>query len=46
MFELKEYDEPISEFDEKLWVYCVDRVVVHADGKLVFHFRNGAEIEA
>ncbi|MBQ3178659.1 MAG: recombinase family protein [Clostridia bacterium] len=46
MFELKEYDEPISEFDEKLWVYCVDRVVVHADGKLVFHFRNGAKIDA
>ena len=46
MFELKEYDEPISEFDEKLWVYCVDRVEVHADGNLVFYFRNGAEIEA
>ena len=46
MFELKEYDEPISEFDEKLWVYCVDRVVVHADGRMVFYFRNGAEIDA
>lgn len=45
MFEVKEYDEPISEFYEKLWVYCVDRMVV-LDRKLVFHFRNGTEIEA
>ena len=29
-----------------LWHTTVDKVVVNADGSVVFHFKNGSEIEA
>ncbi|MBR1810026.1 MAG: recombinase family protein [Clostridia bacterium] len=44
MFELSELN-PISTFDEKLWTVCVDLVRVYSDNRLIFVFRNGAEIE-
>ncbi len=45
MFELHETDEPVKEFDGKLWLSVIDRVLVKSDGVLVFRFRNGIEIE-
>ena len=35
----------ITEFDEKLWVAVIDRVVVGRDGTMVFRFKNGADVE-
>lgn len=35
----------VEEFDEKLWAVTVEKVTVMPDGKLVFLFKNGTEIE-
>ena len=35
----------LTEFDEKLWAVTIDRVTVKPDGKLVFRFKNGTEVE-
>ena len=32
------------EFSERLWFNLIDKVTVYADGRVVFRFRNGAEI--
>ena len=45
MFELHETDEPVIEFDSKLWISVIDSVLVKHNGKLLFRFRNGMEIE-
>ena len=45
MFELSERDEVITVFDDRLWLTIVDKVTVHNDGRLVFKFQNGTEIE-
>lgn len=45
MFEISEFGTAITEFDEQLWMMVIDKVVIHHGGKMVFHFRNGAEIE-
>ena len=44
MFELKESDEPLSDFDERLWVTLIDKVVVKHDGTMTFIFKSGTEI--
>lgn len=46
MFRLSEQDEPLTEFDELLWLTVIDKITAHEDGRLVFKFQNGAEIEA
>lgn len=46
MFELHERDGIISEFDERLWTWTVEKVTVHSDGQLFFTFFNGREIKA
>lgn len=46
MFELMEYDEPPTAFDEKLWALVIDTVTIYADGRMVFHFRIGLDITA
>lgn len=46
MFSLSEQDEPLTEFDDRLWLTVIDTVTAHEDGRLVFNFKNGAEIEA
>lgn len=46
MFELAERDEPITEFDDRLWLAVIDTVTAHADGRLVFKFQNGTEVTA
>lgn len=45
MFRLSELDEPLTEFDDRLWTQTIDKVMVHDDGRLVFIFKNGTEIE-
>lgn len=45
MFELSEFEHSITEFDEQLWMMVVETVTVYKDGRLVFRFRNGTEIE-
>ena len=44
MFELMESDEPLSDFDERLWVTLVDKAVVKHDGTMTFIFKSGTEI--
>ena len=40
-----ERDEPITEFDDCLWLTAIDRVTVRNDGILVFRFNYGGEVE-
>lgn len=44
MFELGELDTLPVTFDEKLWHGTIDHVTVHADERVVFHFKDGKEI--
>ena len=44
MFELGELDSLPVAFDEKLWHGTVDHITVHADERVVFHFKDGKEI--
>ena len=44
MFELGELDTLPVTFDEKLWQGTIDHVTVHADERMVFHFKDGKEI--
>jgi len=37
--------EALTEFDEKLWTVSIDRVTVTTDGKLIFRFMDGTEVE-
>ena len=46
MFVLHETDEPVTEFDSKLWLSVIDHVLVTNTGVLAFRFRNGTEVEA
>lgn len=46
MFEVMELSQPPIEFDEKLWVASVEKMIVYHDGWCVFKLKNGAEIEA
>lgn len=45
MFEVQELDV-LTEFDEKLWLAVIDKVTVHANGRMSFRFRSGTEIDA
>ena len=42
--ELQNRDELITEFDAKLWMIAIKKVVVMNDGSLHFYFNNGSEI--
>ncbi|MBU7006187.1 hypothetical protein Ga0451573_001100 [Peptococcaceae bacterium DYL19] len=35
----------IDEFDAKLWTVAVDKVTVTLEGKLIFSFKDGTDIE-
>lgn len=35
----------IEEFDERLWAVSIDKVMVKQDGRLVFSFKDGSEID-
>ena len=45
MFEVQELDV-LTEFDEKLWLTIIDTVTIHADGRMIFKFQSGTEIDA
>ena len=44
MFAVKELDLLQLEFNEKLWQMTVENVTVYGDGRLVWRFRNGKEV--
>ena len=44
MFELGELDALPVDFDEKLWNGAIDHVTVYADERVVFVFKDKAEI--
>ena len=46
MFEVQELPQPPMGFENKLFVVSIDRITIYHDGKMVFKFVNGAEIEA
>ena len=46
MFEIMEREEPLNIFDAKLWIATIDTVTVYRDGRMIFKFKTGAEIEA
>ena len=45
LFELSDLEELSLEFDVKLFHSLVDYATVYHDGRVVFTFRNGAEVE-
>ena len=46
LFELRERDEALTEFDPYIWAITLDVVTANSDGSLVFKFRNGLEVAA
>ena len=42
---LKKQDDLVTEFDEELWYITVDRVEVHADGRLSIVFRDYVAVD-
>lgn len=44
--EIKTRPFAVDEFDEKLWMAAVDKVTVLPDGRLMFAFKDGTDIEA
>ena len=44
MFRLRELDQPLEHFDERLWLEVIDCVTVCRDG-LMFKFQGGKEIQ-
>ena len=42
---LKELELPQLTFTDSLWNTAIDHVTVFADDRLVFHFKNGSEVE-
>ncbi len=45
MFALKELNEPLDTFDDHLWLAAIDTVTALSDGRLIFKFQNGMEVE-
>ena len=45
MKELEKRKEPLTQFDEMLWLSAVEYATLRNEGSLVFRFRNGTEIE-
>ena len=45
MFALSERDCELTEFNEGLWLAVVEKATAFHDGRLVFTFQNGTEIE-
>lgn len=44
LFELMEREQPLIEFDDRLWLMSIDKVIAYPDGHLVFKFQNGMEV--
>ena len=45
-FAITDLDNLQLQFNPPLWHTTVDHVTVYADERLVFHFKNGSEVEA
>jgi len=45
LFALKELDILNIKWTPTLWHTTVDKVIVNADGSVVFYFKNGSEVE-
>ena len=45
MFAVHEREAGVTEFDNALWLAVVQKATVYHDGRLVFTFQNGLEIE-
>lgn len=45
ILEFSKCKEMLTEFDEQLWIAAIDKVTVFQDGRLVFSFNDGTEIE-
>ena len=45
LFAITELDTLQLQFNPPLWHTTVDHVIVYADERLVFHFKNGSEVE-
>ena len=45
LFAITELDTLQLQFNPPLWHTTVDHVTVYADERLVFHFKNGSEVE-
>ena len=43
MFRLREMDQPLEHFDQRLWLEVIDCVMVQRD-EIIFRFQNGSEI--
>ncbi len=43
---LKKQKGELTEFDESTWLAVIETVLVEPDGKLVFRFANGMEVES
>lgn len=44
MFRLRELDQPLERFDERLWLEVIDCVIVNRNGTLDFKFQDGTEV--
>ena len=42
---LKKQHSELTQFDDGTWLAVIETVLVRPDGKLVFRFANGTEIE-
>ena len=42
---LKKQPLVLEEWDERLWVVIIDRATMFRDGRIVFKFKSGREIE-
>ena len=37
--------EPLGYFDESVWRFTIDKVTIFHDGKMIFQFVDGTEVE-
>ena len=44
MFRLRELNQPLEHFDERLWLDTIENVTIHRDGDLTLKFWNGSEV--
>ncbi|SMP38745.1 hypothetical protein SAMN06296020_101144 [Anoxynatronum buryatiense] len=42
---IEKADETLTDFEEGLWVLIIERVTVLIDGRLMFHFKDGTEVQ-
>lgn len=45
LFKLHKYDGFSINFNKKLWNATIDSITVYADGRLVFHFKEGKKVQ-